>query len=86
MKKFSEKDIRKLELLSTVTALLVAVLCVIYLLDTAENSSLLQILLILGSVFHLIAALADFMRKSYCKMVISLGVLLVWAAAFFYML
>ncbi len=86
MKKFSEKDIRKLELLSTVTALLVAVLCVIYLIDTAENNYLLYVLLVLGGVFHLIAVLTDFMRKSYCKMIISLGVLLVCAAAFFYML
>ena len=86
MKKFSEKDIRKLELLSTVTALLVAVLCVIYLLDMAETDGLLQVVLIFGGIFHLIVALTDFMRKSYCKMIISLGILLMCGSAFLYLL
>ena len=86
MKKFSEKDIRKLELLSTAAALLVAVLCVVYLFDMAENAHLLQVLLIFGSVFHIIVALIDFMRGSYCRMIISLGILLVCASAFLYLL
>ncbi len=84
MKKFSEKDIRKLELLSTATALLVAVLCVIYLADFAGNNRLLHILPVLGIILHLLVALADFMRQSYCRMVISTGIFLIYAAVLLY--
>lgn len=86
MKKFSEKDIRKLELLSTAAALLEAVLCVVYLLDLPGDGRLLQFLLAFGGILHLIVALADLMRQSFWRMIFSLWAFLMCTAVFFYLL
>ena len=84
MKKFSDKDIRKLELFSIVTSLLLAVFCVIYLLDLVRNDWLLFLLLLSGALLHLIVALTDLIRRQHWKMAIALGFCLLCLTGMFY--
>ncbi len=86
MRKFSEKDIRKLELLSTVTALLLAVFCVIYLFDSVRNSRMLYLLLVLGIILYLMEAFIDIIRQCYCRMLVSAGMFLICASVLMYLI
>lgn len=80
MGKFSEKDVRKLELPGTVTASLVAVLCIMYLLDIVRNRWMLEFLLVFGVILHLFVALSDFVRRYYWRTAASVGMLMVCIA------
>lgn len=59
MKKVCDRDIRNLEWFSAVTALLLAVLCVIYVVDILQEVWVLNLVLILGCLMNTSMALLE---------------------------
>ena len=65
MKKVCDSDIRNLELFSMVTALLLAVLCVVYIVNILQELWVLNLILILGCLMHTSMALLEMVRHRH---------------------
>lgn len=62
MKKPGDRDIKNLERISAVTALLLAVLCVLYLTAVLRDAWVMNFILLLGCLMHLELALLELLR------------------------
>lgn len=86
MKKPGDRDIRNLERIGAVTALLLAVLCVLYSADFLQENWVLNFILGLGCLMHLEAALLELLRRKYPGAVLAASLALVCAGFLIYFL
>jgi hypothetical protein len=71
MKRPGDRDIRHLEHFGTVTALLLTVLCVLYLMDFWREPLAMELILALGFILHLDLALLQVLHRRYSGAIVA---------------